>query len=119
MQTTITVVNLIHDPKTDTDTPVCWVFPACSWRERIGSTGSGTAKDPAREVHIRIPAGVCSAGYPALCAVGSTACRGKDTVLDTETGLEACAGALIRSDRNRVCTSRKNAPVLHGVCCFR
>ena len=33
MQTTITVVNLIHDPKTDTDTPVCWVFPACSWRE--------------------------------------------------------------------------------------
>lgn len=47
MQTTITVVNLIHDPKTDTDTPVCWVFPACSWRERIGSTGSGTAKDPA------------------------------------------------------------------------
>ena len=63
MQTTITVVNLIHDPKTDTDTPVCWVFPACSWRERIGSTGSGTAKDPAREVHIRIPAGVCSAGY--------------------------------------------------------
>ena len=66
MQTTITVVNLIHDPKTDTDTPVCWVFPACSWRERIGSTGSGTAKDPAREVHIRIPAGVCSAGYLPL-----------------------------------------------------
>lgn len=63
MQTIITVVNLIHDPKTDTDTPVCWVFPACSWRERIGSTGSGTAKDPVREVHIRIPAGVCSAGY--------------------------------------------------------
>lgn len=55
----------------------------------------------------------------ALCAVGSTACRGKDAVLDTETGLETCAGALIRSDRNRVCTSRKNTPVLHGVCCFR
>lgn len=56
MQTAVTVVNLIHDPKTDTDTPVCWVFPACSWRERIGTTGSGTTKDPAREVHVRIHA---------------------------------------------------------------
>ena len=63
MQTAVTVVNLIHDPQTDTDTPVCWVFPACSWRERIGTTGSGTAKDPAREVHVRIPARMGEAPY--------------------------------------------------------
>ena len=63
MQTAVTVVNLIHDPKTDTDTPVCWAFPSCSWRERIGTTGSGTARDPAREVHVRIPASVCTQGY--------------------------------------------------------
>lgn len=63
MQTAVTVVNLIHDPKTDTDTPVCRVFPGCSWRERIGTAGSGTAKDPDREVHVRIPAGICTQGY--------------------------------------------------------
>ncbi len=63
MQTAVTVVNLIHDPKTDADTPVCWVFPACSWRERIGTTGSGTAKDPSREIHVRIPARMGEAPY--------------------------------------------------------
>ena len=60
MQTAVTVVNLIHDVKTETDTPVCWVFPACSWRE-VRSTSS--AGDPARTTHIRIPASVCTAGY--------------------------------------------------------
>ena len=48
MQTAVTVVNLIHDVTTETDTPVCWVFPACSWRE-CRST--------------RIPASVCTADY--------------------------------------------------------
>ena len=38
MQGTVTVVNLIHDTAAETDTPVCWVFPACSWRERRGSS---------------------------------------------------------------------------------
>ena len=33
MQTAVTVVNLIHDTATETDRPVCWVFPFCSWRE--------------------------------------------------------------------------------------
>ena len=37
MNTSVTVVNLIHDPKADTDTPKCWVFPACSWREKLDS----------------------------------------------------------------------------------
>lgn len=60
MQGTVTVVNLIHDNKAETDTPVCWVFPACSWRERRGSSGSGTAKDPQRTTHVRIPAGLLS-----------------------------------------------------------
>ncbi len=30
MQTAVTVVNLIHDVTTETDTPMCWVFPGCS-----------------------------------------------------------------------------------------
>lgn len=63
MQGTVTVVNLIHDPKTDTDTPVCWPFPACSWRERRGSTGSGTARDPEHTIHVRIPMGLCTQNY--------------------------------------------------------
>ena len=33
MQTAVTVVNLIRDIATETDTPECWVFPGCSWRE--------------------------------------------------------------------------------------
>lgn len=61
MQGTVTVVNLIRDTATETDTPVCWVFPACSWRERRGSSGSGTAKDPQRTTHVRIPAGLPAA----------------------------------------------------------
>ena len=63
MQTPVTVVNLIHDPKTDTDTPVCWVFPGCSWRERLSTSGTGTAKDPVQTTHIRIPANICTTGY--------------------------------------------------------
>ena len=63
MNTDVTVVNLIHDTKTDTDTPVCWVFHGCSWRERIGQTGSSTDKSPTREVHIRIPARMGEAPY--------------------------------------------------------
>lgn len=63
MQTAVTVVNLIHDTATETDTPVCWVFAGCSWRECRSTSGSGTAKDPERTTHIRIPASVCTAGY--------------------------------------------------------
>ena len=63
MQTAVTVVNLIRDTATETDTPLCWVFPACNWRERRGSSGSGTAKDPQRTTHVRIPAGLCTQGY--------------------------------------------------------
>ncbi len=61
MQTAITVVNLIHDTVTETDRPVCWVFPVCSWRECRSTSGNGTAKDPERTTHIRIPASVCTA----------------------------------------------------------
>ena len=63
MQGTVTVVNLIHDTKTETDAPVCWPFPACSWRECRSTSGSGTAKDPERTTHVRIPAGLCTQGY--------------------------------------------------------
>lgn len=65
MQTAITVVNLIRDTETETDTPVCHVFPGCSWRECRSTSGSGTgtAKDPERTTHVRIPAGLCTAGY--------------------------------------------------------
>ena len=63
MQTAVTVVNLIHDTATETDRPVCWVFPGCSWRECRSTSGSGTAKDPERTTHIRIPASVCTMGY--------------------------------------------------------
>lgn len=63
MQTAVTVVNLIHDPKADTDTPKCWTFPACSWRECRSTSGTGTSKDPERTTHIRIPASVCALGY--------------------------------------------------------
>ena len=51
MQCSVTVVNLVHDVKTETDTPVCHVLPGCSWREKQG-TQSG---DPQRVVHIRLP----------------------------------------------------------------
>ena len=63
MQTAVTVVNLIHDTKNETDTPVCWPFPVCSWRECRSTSGNGTAKDPQRNTHVRIPAGVCTQGY--------------------------------------------------------
>lgn len=63
MQTAVTVVNILHDPKTDTDLPVCHVLPGCSWRERLGTSGSGTARDPTRTVHVRIPANLCTMGY--------------------------------------------------------
>lgn len=63
MQTAVTVVNLIHDTATETDRPVCWVFSGCSWRECRSTSGSGTAKDPERTTHIRIPASVCTMGY--------------------------------------------------------
>ena len=56
MQTAVTVVNLIHDTATETDRPLCWVFAGCSWRECRSTSGSGTAKDPERTTHIRIPA---------------------------------------------------------------
>ena len=65
MQTAVTVVKLIHDTATETDRPVCWVFSGCSWREcrSASGSGSGTAKDPERTTHIRIPASVCTMGY--------------------------------------------------------
>lgn len=59
MQTAITVVNLIHDIKTEQDRPVCRVFPGCCWREKLGTSGG----DPTRTTHIRIPASLCTAGY--------------------------------------------------------
>ena len=110
MQTAVTVVNLIHDVTTETDRPVCWVFPGCSWRECRSTSGSGTAKDPERTTHIRIPASVCTAGYlpSAPGALGSdggggAVCGGKDQALDPETRLEAGAGRGACLDRRRVC----------------
>lgn len=51
MQCSVTVVNLVHDVKTETDTPVCHVLTGCSWRE-TQTTQSG---DPQRVVHVRLP----------------------------------------------------------------
>ena len=51
MQCPVTVVNLIHDPQSETDLPNCWIIFGCSWRERQ-STRNG---DPERTVHVRIP----------------------------------------------------------------
>lgn len=51
MQCSVTVINLVHDVKTETDTPVCHVLPGCSWREKQGTSGG----DPQRAVHIRLP----------------------------------------------------------------
>lgn len=51
MQCTVTVVNLVHDTKTETDRPVCRVLPDCSWRETQDTSGG----DPRRAVHIRLP----------------------------------------------------------------
>ena len=56
MQCSVTVVNLVHDVKTETDTPVCHVLPGCSWREKQGTSGG----DPQRTVHVRLPP---AAGY--------------------------------------------------------
>ena len=56
MQCSVTVVNLVHDVKTETDTPVCKVLAGCSWRE-TQTTQSG---DPQRVVHVRLPP---AAGY--------------------------------------------------------
>ena len=63
MNTSVTVVNLIHDTATETDRPVCWVFSGCSWRENRDTSGTGTSKDPERTIHIRISASVCTLGY--------------------------------------------------------
>lgn len=71
MNTSVTVVNLIHDPKADTDTPKCWVFPACSWREKLDTSGTGTSKDPERTIQILHPGQRLHPGLPVLCAVGS------------------------------------------------
>lgn len=51
MQCNVTVVNLIHDTKTETDTPVCRVLRGCSWQETQDTSGG----DPKRVVHIRLP----------------------------------------------------------------
>ena len=51
MQCSVTVINLVHDVKTETDTPVCKVLAGCSWREKQGTSGG----DPQRAVHIRLP----------------------------------------------------------------
>lgn len=56
MQCSVTVVNLVHDIRTEADTPVCKVLAGCSWRE-IQTTQSG---DPQRVVHVRLPP---AAGY--------------------------------------------------------
>lgn len=51
MQCSVTVVNLVHDIRTEADTPVCHVLTGCSWRE-TQTTQSG---DPQRVVHVRLP----------------------------------------------------------------
>lgn len=56
MNTSVTIINLIHDTATDKDTPVCWVFNNATWRETYGTSGNGTVKDPAKTVHVRIMA---------------------------------------------------------------
>lgn len=99
MNTSVTVVNLIHDPKADTDTPKCWVFPACSWREKLDTSGTGTSKDPERTIHIRIPASVCTLGYlPYVQWAALPRCR-KGKALDPQARLEARAGCGAEPDR--------------------
>lgn len=56
MNTPVTLVNIITDSATGKETPICWVFKNASWREKVGSSGNGTAKDPAKTVHVRIMA---------------------------------------------------------------
>lgn len=56
MQCSVTIVNLVHDVRTEEDTPVCKVLAGCSWRETQGTSGS----DPQRTVHVRLPP---AAGY--------------------------------------------------------
>ena len=51
MQCSVTVINLVHDTKTEADTPICHVLTGCSWREKQ-DTRSG---DPQRTVHVRLP----------------------------------------------------------------
>lgn len=51
MQCSVTVVNLVHDVQTETDTPVCHVLTGCSWRETHSTSGD----DPKQVVHIRLP----------------------------------------------------------------
>lgn len=63
MQTAVTVVMLLHDPAADTDTPVCRVLPGCSWRQCLGSSGTGPNRDPERTVQVRIPATLAAGGY--------------------------------------------------------
>ena len=107
MQTAVTVVNLIHDTATETDRPVCWVFPGCSWRECRSTSGSGTAKDPERTTHIRIPASVCTAGYLPYAQWAALSAAEKGQALDPETRLEAGAGRGACLDRSRVRQTRK------------
>ena len=91
----------------DSDRPVCWVFPGCSWRECRSTSGSGTAKNPERTTHIRIPASVCTMGYLPFAQWTALPAAEKGQALDPETRLEAGAGRGVCLDRRRVCQTRK------------
>lgn len=118
MQTAVTVVNLIRDVTTETDRPVCWVLPGCSWRECRSTSGNGTAKDPERTTHIRIPASVCTMGYLPYAQWAALSAAEKAKHWDPETRLEAHSGRGACLDRSRVRQTRKNAPVLYGGGCL-
>ena len=46
MNTSVTVVNLIHDPKADTDTPKVLGVPGLQLAGKLDTSGTGTSKDP-------------------------------------------------------------------------
>lgn len=50
-------------PRPTPTRPSAGWFPACSWREKLDTSGTGTSKDPERTIQIRIPASVCTLGY--------------------------------------------------------
>lgn len=118
MQTAVTVVNLIHDVTTETDRPVCWVFEGCSWRECRSTSGSGTAKDPERTTHIRIPASVCTMGYLPFAQWTALPAAEKTKHWTLKRGWKLVQGTVSALTAEEYAKLEKNAPVLYGGGCL-
>ena len=115
MQGTVTVVNP-HPRHQNRDRHAGMLgLPGLQLAGMPPTSGNGTAKDPERTTHVRIPAGLCTQGYLPYAQWAALPAAEKRRHWTLKRGWKLVQGAVTTLTAEEYAHLEKNAPVLHRV----